>query len=115
MVLDVQSNISNLPIKFLIELLKYLGYYPIIEENAQFFDYLNGKLSKNQPNHPNYMSGENINYLLQLMNSTFTDQRLKIPSKNRHQILANLLDYYKVILDDFKDLKSLEVLEAILH
>ena len=49
------------------------------------------------------------------MNSTFTDQRLKIPSKNRHQILANLLDYYKVILDDFKDLKSLEVLEAILH
>jgi DNA repair protein RecO (recombination protein O) len=114
-VLDVQSNISNLPIKFLIELLKYLGYYPIIENNPQFFDYLNGKLTKNQPNHPNYMSGENIKFLLELMNSNLTEQTLKIPSKNRQQVLANLLDYYKVVLDDFKNLKSLEVLEAILH
>jgi DNA repair protein RecO (recombination protein O) len=115
LVLDAQSNISNLPIKFLLELLKYLGYYPIIEENPQFFDYLNGKLSKNQPNHPNYMSGENITYLLDLFNSTLTDQSLNIPAKNRHQILANILDYYKVVLDDFKNLKSLDVLEAILH
>jgi hypothetical protein len=61
------------------------------------------------------MSGENIDYLLQLMNSTLTDEILKVPSKNRQQILNNLLDYYKVVLDDFKDLKSLEVLEAILH
>ena len=114
-VLDAQTNISNLPIKFLLELLKHLGYYPIIEENAQFFDYLNGKLSKNQPNHPNYMSGENIDYLLKLFKSPLTNQTLAIPSKNRHQILANLLDYYKVVLDDFKNLKSLDVLEAILH
>lgn len=114
-VLDVQTNISNLPIKFLLELLKYLGYYPIIEENAQFFDYLNGKLTKNQPNHPNYMSGENMTYLLQLFKTTLTDQNLVIPAKNRHQILANVLDYYKVILDDFKNLKSLDVLEAVLH
>jgi len=114
-VLDAQSNISNLPIKFLLELLKYLGYYPIIEENAQFFDYLNGKLTKNEPNHPNYMSGENIDYLRQLFNTPLTDQTLKIPSKNRHQILANVLDYYKAVLGDFKNLKSLDVLEAILH
>jgi len=114
-VLDAQTNISNLPIKFLLELLIYLGYYPIIEENAQFFDYLNGKLTKNQPNHPNYMGGENITYLLQLFKTPLTDQELSIPAKNRHQILSNLLDYYKVILDDFKNLKSLDVLEAILH
>jgi len=114
-VLDAQTNVANLPIKFLLELLKHLGYYPIIEENAQFFDYLNGKLTKNEPNHPNYMSGENIKYLLQLFNSNLTNQDLIIPSKSRHQILINLLDYYKAVLGDFKTLKSLDVLEAVLH
>ena len=114
-VLDVQNQISNFPSLFLINLLKHLGYYPIIEENAQYFDFLNGKLTKNQPSHPNYISGEEMPFLNDLFGQDLTHQSIVIPTKIRHKILNGLLDYYKVILDDFKNLKSLEVLEAVLH
>lgn len=114
-VLDVQSNISNYPIKFSLELLKHLGYYPIIEDNATYFDYLNGKLTKNEPNHPNYMDKEYAQYLLLIINSQLTDEDMNIPSKFRKKILLGVLDYYKTVLGDFKTLKSLDVLEAVLH
>ena len=114
-VLDVKSNISNFPIKFSLELLKHLGYYPIIENNATHFDYLNGKLTKNKPNHPNYMEPEFTQFLLQIMNSQLTDEDITISSQIRKKVLDGLLDYYKTILGDFKTLKSLDVLEAVLH
>jgi DNA repair protein RecO (recombination protein O) len=114
-ILDVQTNISIFPIKFLLELLKHLGYYPIIENNALFFDFLNGKLTKNEPNHPNYMKPDSTQFLLQIMNSTLTSETLLIPSKDRKKIIYGILDYYKTVLGDFKALKSLDVLDAILH
>ena len=114
-VLDVQSNISNFPIKFLLELLKHLGYYPIIENNAIYFDYLNGKLTKNEPNHPNFMKPEDVRFLLQIMHNPLTDEDLKISHQNRQNVLNGIIDYYKTILSDFKFLKSLDVLEAVLH
>lgn len=114
-ILDVTQQYSNFPIKFLLELLKHLGYYPIIEKNATYFDYLNGKLTKHQPNHPNYMDGKNIEYLKVLFDTNYTNEDLKIPYKNRQTILSNILDYYKMVIGDFKSLKSLDVLEAVLH
>ena len=114
-VIDIQLNLSNIPVQFLLELLKHLGYYPNIEENAIYFDYLNGKLTRNEPAHPNYMREENTAFLIQVMQSNLTEESLKIPGKNRQRVLTGLLDYYKVVLGDFKPLKSLDVLEAVLH
>lgn len=114
-IIDVQRNLSNLPIQFLLELLKHLGYYPNIEEGAIYFDYLNGKITRNEPAHPNYMNTENTTFLIQIMKSNITNETLKIPNKSRQCVLNGLLDYYKVVLGNFKPLKSLDVLEAVLH
>jgi len=113
-VLDAQSNISLFPSKFLLELLKHLGYFPRIESNGCFFDYLNGKISKNQPNHPNYMDEKLTKSLLLIINEPLTHQNLHINYTERQMILNGLLDYYKAVLGEFKKLKSLDVLEAIL-
>tara|TARA_B100000809_G_C15099282_1_gene516250 strand:- start:943 stop:1653 length:711 start_codon:yes stop_codon:yes gene_type:complete len=115
LVLDTQTNVSNFPIKFMLELLKYLGYYPMIEKNAAYFDFLNGKLIKNKPNHPNYLDSEYTAYLIIILESKLTDELTSIPSKIRKKLLQGILDYYKTVLGDFKNLKSLDVLEAILH
>jgi DNA repair protein RecO (recombination protein O) len=114
-VLDTQTNVSNFPIKFMLELLKYLGYYPIIEEGASYFDFLNGKLTKNKPNHPNYLDSEYTGYLIIILESQITEELTSIPSKIRKKLLQGIIDYYKTVLGDFKNLKSLDVLEAILH
>jgi DNA repair protein RecO (recombination protein O) len=114
-IIDLQFNLANVPIKFLLELLKHLGYYPMIENNATYFDYLNGKLTRNEPAHPNYMKGEDTQFLIQIMEANLTDETLRIPHKNRQHILFGVLDYYKVVLGNFKPLKSLDVLEAVLH
>ena len=114
-IIDVRSNLANVPIQFLLELLKHLGYYPIIEKNATYFDYLNGRLTRNEPAHPNYMRGESTQFLIQIMHSNLTDESKKIPNRNRQYVLSGLLDYYKVVLGSFKPLKSIDVLEAVLH
>jgi len=114
LVLDTQTNVSNFPVKFMLDLLKHLGYYPIVEENATYFDFLNGKLTKNQPNHPNYMDPEVTSSLLLLLNSDLTDEINTIPFTIRKKILQGIIDYYKTVLGDFKNFKSLDVLEAIL-
>ena len=114
-VLDVIKSESHFPLLFLSKLLQHLGYSPLINKQATYFDYLNGKFSNNEPNHPNYMHGKNVQYLNQIFKSNLTTETLNIPAKNRQQILVGLLDYYKAVLGDFKTLKSLDVLEAILH
>lgn len=114
-VLDSLSNVANFPVKFLLDLLKHLGYHPIIEQNAAYFDFLNGKLTKNKPNHPNYMGTDNTTYLLQILDCQITDEDIIIPFQIRKNLLNGVLDYYKTVLGDFKNLKSLDVLESILH
>jgi len=114
-ILDAMNSYSHFPIKFLLELLKHLGYYPIIEKDATYFDYLNGKLTKHQPSHPNYMEGENMAYLKLLFEVDYTNEDLKIPYPNRQIILSNILEYYKMVISDFKSLKSIDVLESIMH
>jgi DNA repair protein RecO (recombination protein O) len=114
-ILEQQKNISLFPIKFMINLLKYLGYYPTVQENAQYFDYLNGQITKNKPNHPNYLDSAICKYLLEIMQENLTEDKLTIPSQHKKELLETLINYYKINFDDIKSFKSLDVLEAVLY
>ncbi|MFK8044977.1 MAG: DNA repair protein RecO [Crocinitomicaceae bacterium] len=115
-ILDVMEKPHNFAIQFLIDFTKQLGFYPIVEPNAKFFDLVEGKFSKYSPNHPNYTEGENVTLLLSLMNKKFADgHSVGMSANKRRRIINDLINYYKVIFDNFKNIKSLPILEMTFH
>ena len=115
-ILDVLEKPANFPIQFLIDFTKHLGFYPTVEQEAKFFDLLEGKFTKYSPNHPNYIEGENVQILMQLMALKFNEAgQLHINSTQRRALLNDLIGYYQVIFDNFSQIKSLPVLEMTFH
>ncbi|MFK8039110.1 MAG: DNA repair protein RecO [Crocinitomicaceae bacterium] len=115
-ILDTIDQPANFAIQFLIDFTKYLGFYPIVEQEAKFFDLLEGKFSKYSPNHPNYIEGENVSIILNLMQRKFDDSTpLNINANKRRLLIQDMLRYYQVIFDHFSPIKSLPVLEMTFH
>lgn len=115
-ILDLNDHIANFPIKFLYELTRYLGFYPEITDDPKYFDLQEGSFAKYSPNHPFYLSKEKSAILLELARTKFDSIHLiKIHPEIRRQLIHDLIAYYRIIFDGFRDIQSLPILEATLH
>ena len=98
------------------ELTKYLGFYPQDEENGCHLDLQEGRYVKYQPNHPFYLSKEKSSLLLQFSGMNFDGKNdPNVTLNDRRELVHDLLNYYKVIFENFEDIQSLSVLEATFH
>ncbi|MBD3636531.1 MAG: DNA repair protein RecO [Crocinitomicaceae bacterium] len=115
-ILDLSTNISNFPIKFLYQLTKYLGFYPQEEESGKYLDLQEGKYVRYIPNHPFYLSEEKSAQLIELSGTKFDGvSDPLIPLNRRRELVYDLLKYYEVVIDNFKEVQSVAVLEATFH
>ncbi|PIE48851.1 MAG: DNA repair protein RecO [Flavobacteriales bacterium] len=113
--LENGEHLANFHLMFLIQLSKYLGFYPKIFKNQQYFDLTEGIFTnKILSNH--YISGIEVKLLEQLIGMDFdADNVVIINKKIRLSLLENLLLYFKIHLTGFQHPKSLEVLKAVYH
>lgn len=115
-ILDSASNISNFPIKFLLHLTNQLGLGPNVEVDAKYFDLKEAAFVKHQPAHPVYIDKERTALILLLFHTALeAEDDLKISLEMRRKILEDVLNYYKMVQDGFKNLKCLEILELTFH
>lgn len=115
-VLDITDNCANFPIKFLYRLSKYLGFYPNLNDDPVYFDLKEGIYTKYQPAHGIHLSKENTQLLLALNQSSFDGENdPKLDLKTRRILLNEMVKFYQIVIDNFKPLKSLPVLEATFH
>lgn len=112
--LDTQNEYSNFHLLFLLKLTKYLGFYPEkTRVDFPFFNLQDGKFQSKLLG-PYTISGNNLNLLKQLLDTTFGElSQLKINSKQRQTFLNTMLQYYELHLGDFKKPKSLQILNQI--
>lgn len=113
-ILDVQSELSNFPLKFTLALLGQIGYYPSINKNGIYFDFLNGQITNNEPSHPYFLDEIVTKHLIKIDNQPMSINGDIIPSQIKKELLNGLLDYYKIKIEGFKPLKSIEIIEAVL-
>lgn len=110
-----QSDIdTNFHLMFLIELTKYLGFYPSeVDQSASYFDLEAGKFRKNEIG--SYcVSGETLTYLKQLLGIKFdVNKKFQMSLTQKRELLNMILLYFKLHLDGFKKPKSLDVLNQI--
>lgn len=112
--LDIHTEIANFHCYFLIQLTKYLGFYPDTSAmKAACFDLLEGEFTDTPSLHP-MLTGENLGYFKSFLGIHFDAiQTIKMNKTNRQELLQSLVLYYELHLQGFQKPKSLAVLNEV--
>lgn len=111
--LDTHDNISNFHLLFLLNLTKFLGFYPETKGTfTTYFDLIEGKFT--DQNSFNSVSGENLKQFKKLLGINFDVlHQVHFSAANRQVVLTILIQYFELHLSGFKKPKSLDVLKAV--
>lgn len=116
-ILDMTDrSIANFHLVFMLKLSYFLGFYPNIDEyNANdYFDMINGEFVKFQPLHSHFLNRQDSAALSRLNRISFDNMHHFVFSRNeRITIINRVLEYYRLHLNDFPALKSLDVLHEL--
>lgn len=110
--LDAHDEMANFHLILMLEMTKFLGFYPDISEmEYKFFDSKEGTFSIFQGTN---CLNEHETFLFKKLISLKFDADQKVFSGTERQILLKiLLQFYTIHLDGFKKPKSLEVLKEV--
>ena len=111
--LDTHDNISNFHLLFLLNLTKFLGFYPEMNmQNSIYFDLVEGCFTNNKT--LNTVSGENLHQFKKLLNINFDVlHTIDFNSVSRQAVLLLLIQYFELHLSGFRKPKSLHVLKSV--
>lgn len=114
--LDYQTECSNFHLLFLLNLTKYLGFYPDDHyEPDDYFNLSNGSFESKKDEYYS-ISGENLNILKQLLSVDFDSvNAIRLNSKQRQSFLNTLILYFELHLGDFKKPKSLQIFNQVFN
>lgn len=116
-ILEMTDNsIGNYHLVFMIKLSRFLGFYPNLEEYEKnnLFDMMNGEFVAQQPMHKHFLNRSESEALSRLARITYENMHHFIFNRlDRINILNRMLEYYRLHLYDFPQLKSLEVLHEL--
>jgi DNA repair protein RecO (recombination protein O) len=112
--LDNHTETSNFHLIVLLEITKYLGFYPeSTNTDFKFFELSEGVFL---PHHGMTSLSDHDTHLFKRLLELKFDSNQRIFSSNERQILLKiLLNYYNFHVEGFKMPKSLEVLTEIYH
>lgn len=101
---------------FMLKLTRFLGFGPgKRREGDRFFDLKDGLYLPFEPSHPLSLSEPFVGLFSDLLTTTFEDlHTLRIPREQRRYLLAKLIEYYQLHIDNLGDIKSGTVLEEVL-
>jgi DNA repair protein RecO (recombination protein O) len=109
--LDTHQEISNFHLITLLQLTRYLGFYPQTNSERPFFEMTEGVFVPFQS--LTCLSEEETNWFKKLVELKFSDEQKLFSGKQRKMLLKILLDYYTLNIEGFQKPKSLEVLKEV--
>lgn len=109
------SGIANFHLVFLMRLTRFLGIYPNLERNTlPYFDLVAGEYCEHQPAHSHTLRYEEAHILPLLFRMSYSTMHVYLFNRQQRQrCLEVLLDYYRIHIPQFPQLKSLEVLAEL--
>lgn len=114
--LDVNDNYANFHLLFLLNLSKYLGFYPDKSNiDLPFFNLKDGEFLHDKYNKYT-ISGKQLLLFKELLGTGFdTLETMKINSKQRQSFLSLMLLYFELHLGSFKKPKSLQIFNEVFN
>ncbi|MDH6354268.1 DNA repair protein RecO (recombination protein O) [Dysgonomonas sp. PH5-45] len=110
------KSIANFHLVFMLKLTRFLGFYPNMESYSEraYFDLLNGEFVRNQPLHNHYTTLEDSVVMARLARINYENMHLfRFSQNDRIKIIDRMVEYYRIHLNDFPPLKSLDVLHEL--
>ncbi|MFY0631981.1 MAG: DNA repair protein RecO [Flavobacteriaceae bacterium] len=111
--LDSHDKISNFHLLFLLNLTKFLGFYPDTSESELNGFHLREGLFTNQLNEKEVIKGAELIQFKKLLGIHFDMVDISFSKNERQSVLQVLIRYFELHLGGFKKPKSLAVLEAV--
>ena len=112
---NAPENLTLFPLKFLLELSKLVGFMPFnnFNERTPYFDLYNGRYVEDDSG--KYISNRSASHAIFQIDQTEIDKltTLSIPKDVRNKVMDDLIIYYRLHIEQFKELKTLEVLRTI--
>jgi DNA repair protein RecO (recombination protein O) len=97
---------------FLAHVSAISGYLPDGEfsDHTPYFDLEAGRYVPRFPGHPRFLEGENARIFGQFFSA---EQHSSLSYHQRRQLLSALMDYFRIHFPDFREIRSLAVLEEL--
>ena len=111
-----KGSIGNFHIVFMIQLSFHLGFMPNIESgmSGDYFDLVDGCFVAHVPSHVHYLNKEDSMRLVSLLRLEYKTMHLYTMSRiERNRCVEVILEYYKLHLPDFPEMKSFSVLQEL--
>ena len=99
-----------------LRLLHYLGIYPNVESYVagSCFDMLNGVFVDRIPMHRHYLNRQESVVFARLLKISFENMSLySFSRQDRVSVINRILEYYRLHLPDFPEIKSLSVMQSL--
>jgi len=112
--LDTNDAVSNFHLKFLLDLTKYVGFYPNTENaQAPYFDLERGTMKFTQPKGL-FLEGNLKISWLELLGTDFdTASTLKLNKGDRDTLLNHVIAFFELHLQRFKKPKSTSIFNEV--
>jgi len=111
-----RNGVANFHLVFLIQLVQFFGVAPDGASYVadSFFDLVNGSFTLVQPEHNHYLDRAESVIFSRLLRMSYANMELFAFSRpERQNIISRILEYYRIHISDFHDIKSLAVLQGI--
>lgn len=112
--LDEHEKITNFHLLFLLNFTSFLGFYPdVSQKDKKGFNLLEGNFSDDLFD-KNVITNNNFYQFKKLLGINFDAiEEVSFSKKERQLVLQIIIQYFKLHLGNFKNPKSLQVLETI--
>ena len=115
---EMSDNYSDFPLRFSIELCRLLGFAPNTASFRQdyIFDLEEGRFRHDSTGCTYFINSQLSGLFYQLCcKSLFDDMCMNIQNNERRQLLDCVISYYKLHVSGFNEMKSTDILKAVLH
>ncbi|MBO7067726.1 MAG: DNA repair protein RecO [Bacteroidaceae bacterium] len=113
---NTQKGLANFHLVFLTRLTRFLGFWPNVQGfvHGMVFDLREATMVNSLPAHGQYLNGEESAFLPLLLRINYaTMHLLRFSRQQRTHVLDMLVDYYRMHIPEFPEMKSLDVLRTV--
>lgn len=112
----VGGRFSNFHLVFMMRLTRFAGFFPNLDDYSPncCFDMRNGCFTPSPPPHSDFLGPEESEKMRLLMRMNYDTMHLFAMSRaERNRCVDVILDFYRLHVPDFRDIKSLDVLKEL--
>ena len=113
---DMREGLANFHLTFMFNLAQFLGISPNLDDYSasSHFDFMNGEFIYGKPLHGHFLNLKQSSFLNAFKRINYSNMHLyKLSQSDRNSIINYMLEYYRIHVYDFTEIKSLEVLREL--